>query len=445
MSAFLWVEDFEGSQYREFAHAIFGKSLGLDSSFFPNSESGLREFLYKRKIYLVTDYCEAMQFILKRLNDVDSIVLDIDLNLLAEHDHTSLSIVSPVLKKWYQYDPSLTDEAEEASFNAARDQMKMIAGYHLYTELVMNRSFPRDRILFCSNHGSYLEAMNESFGNAKIEAPEIFRKGDIRVGDWTCDQRAEKYIRLRRWVIIACQIIHDRLILKETRYRLPNLPSVQDGQLSEEHATMLLETLPMLLPLAPSRTEDKHLAFRIFVRTLTQDWDKINLGDIRKKPSKSFHSVLKHARNWTSHDSKALSKIEELDVAFLFLLAMRSAFEFDDITEDFEYELMRLIGPQENVDEQRLKESYEESYLCVKLIYSSLQSNVEANHFDKMVNDLQIKGLVKIDDQAKYLRQIYWHRLHWPDTNGKFSPKSSDFSQSKFSKELSERLLAVSF
>jgi len=248
VSAFLWVEDFEGGQYREFGHALFGRALGLAANDFPDNESGLRDFMKSRQVELTTSFAEAARRMDENLRDYDYVVLDIDLNLLGEDVDDDLPWVLPLLERWYGYDPKA--KSVEDSYNAARQKMKEVAGYHLFIDLVMNRGFPRERILFCSNHGNHLDTINKSFEPARMEAPSIYKKSDDTVKEWIADQSEKPYIKLRRWVILACQELLEQMRRGKTHFTMRDLLPNGDTQLAPINAEFLLETLarPALYP-----------------------------------------------------------------------------------------------------------------------------------------------------------------------------------------------------
>ena len=444
MSAFLWVEDFEGGQYREFAHALFGRALKLEANSFPNEECDLRGFMKSHQVEIATSFAEAARRIDENLRDYDYVVLDIDLNLLGEDQEEDRLLVLPLLERWYKYDPKAINE--EASYEAARQKMKMVAGYHLYIDLVMNRGFPRKRIQFCSNHGDNLVSINESFEPALIEAPSIPRKSDEEARQWIVHQSAQPYIKLRRWVILACQELLDRMKHNKIQFTMLDLPRKENAELTENNAVILLETLPKLLQAHENSETERKIAFRIFVRTLTQDWDKVDYKNREiKNPVKAFAAVLTNVRHWTSHDAKALSVMDEGDVAYLFLITMRSCFNLPkDKLEDYEKVLFTLIGEMESLDMNKLTTDYIKSNSDIEDKCALLEKKYETNFFSAKVNALQQGSKITPEEQPKFLYQILWHELHWPSEKG-FSPQPSNFNKLAFLNQMTKRIYQRSF
>jgi hypothetical protein len=443
VSTFLWVEDFEGGQYREFGHALFGKAFGLEASAFPDNENDLREFMKHNQVVLATNFAKAANYVDKNLRDFDYVVLDIDLNLLGEDVDDDLPWVEPVLERWYGFDPNA--ENIEASYDVARQKMKEVAGYHLFMDLVMNRGFPRDRILFCSNHGNHLDSINKSFEPARIEAPSIYKKSDEAVKQWIADQFEKSYPKLRRGIIVACEQLLKRMRCNQIRFSMPDLPRKGTSELTENNAEILLETLPRLLPAYENSVTERKIAFRLFARTLTQDWDKVDCKNKIKQPVKAFSAVLVNVRNWTSHDPKALSEMDEGFVAYLFLIAMRSCFDLPhNRLEGYERALFPLIGKAAVLDMGELTKDYMRSNGDVESKYALLDTEHPTSFFSSRVNALQQGVKITPEEQVSLLCQMLWHGLHRARDNI-FSPQPDCFSKPAFLDQLTRCIYRRSF
>lgn len=456
MSSLLWVEDFEDKQYLTPTANVFGRALNIEDGDIPDEVNGLRDFLRGRQIILATNFAEAAQIIDGRLPDIDGVVLDIDLELIGEDYENDYPWVEGLLIRWHQYDPNADDA--ETSYDEARSRMKMIAGYHLYVDLVVSRGFPRHRILFCSQHGDQLDkALAGSFDLARMERPVVWKKSDPRVGDWVSSVRSDPYTKLRRWIILACREMLGRLRNEQTKFVLPRLPGVGEGQLTDVDAENLLETLQLLIPAYTGSDQEREIVYRIFVRTLTQDWDKVDYKDRDLRiPRKAFAAVLKSARNWTSHNSKALTKLTEADIAFLFLIALHACFEINDQQQnDFESPLMSLIGEEKELDMVQIKQDYMVTYNGITVRWQKLPEEQrgytdtktnqfkESKTFSDRINDLEKANKLTPGEHEQGLRQIFWHQLHWQ--NPDFSPKKRFFSSSSFLSHLTSSLYRPGF
>ncbi len=444
MSAFLWVEDFENGQYQEFTNNIFGRAFGLNVSEIPHNENSLRRYLEDRDIYLVSTFSEADYFIENRLADIDFVILDIDLKVLDEYsEDTRPTTLTSILSNWYNY--KADDLVEEKSFTEACDKLKPEAGYHIWKNLVMRRGFPRDRILFCSNHAGYLESINKSFHGAKIESPDIYEKRDSKVGEWVCNNRSVAYTALRREVITACREVAARLISQPSIFRLPNT-IMRDPPLDANNANILLDTLPLLLP-PDAGLSHQRVAFRLLARTLAQDWDKhVNIKEFESTSEKSMATVIKAARNFTSHDGDALSQLSEADVAFLFLICFRMTFtlSFADL-EKFETNMMEIIGPKVKLSDQNLQNCLNSSIQNINDLFNKLRGHEKIHnntgdaieYFDGKVNALQEAGKLSPTEQMKCLKLVFLQRMFTSGKSSRFDPPKR---LSKFVECLCERM-----
>ncbi len=182
MAHFLWVEDFPGdNSTRSTTEALFGhylNEIGISINDLPEDPRLLRKQLQPHGIHIETSFYDGYRFIHKKLNKVDFVVLDIDLpcNDGYLEDYEFSEVVGRLIEWEYLEEDHYDNEIE---INTAQSRFKKIAGYHLYTELVINLGFPKENILFCSNHGEELKTIKEAFGHAKIGMPRIFKKSEI--------------------------------------------------------------------------------------------------------------------------------------------------------------------------------------------------------------------------------------------------------------------------
>jgi hypothetical protein len=85
---------------------------------------------------------------------------------------------------------------------------KWIAGYQIYTELVIELGFPKAHILFCSNHASYFNELKGKFASANIKLPlssnpdkPFLTKDDAAdIKQWLNDAQHDYFV-LRRGII----------------------------------------------------------------------------------------------------------------------------------------------------------------------------------------------------------------------------------------------------
>lgn len=452
MSSFLWVEDFEGGQYREFSYRIFGHALGLVASDFFDNEIELKSFLKSKQIYLATNLAEGINFIANEahLSAVDFVILDIDLALMGVDISEDEELIKPLLSKWYNYNPN--DTNEEKAFNAACDELKRVAGYHLYIDLVVNRRFPRDRILFCSNHGGYLKAIQESFSGAKIEPPTVLTKADTGLANSVAEFYADEYSKLRRNIISICNELTEALRFGQAEFTLPKYLYASEDNFTASDGVYLLTILPLLLPPFLKDRREISLVYRQIVRTIAQEFDKVDYKNSAQfKRKLPYIRVLHNIRNWTSHDSKALNHLDESDVAYVVLLFLYLGFEMKSkIYEDLKSNLFEFAGMEVQIKPENLKENICNSLKSVSQRCNELPIEIQsefsqASHFAEKVNMLSKNSCLTGGQHEKYIYQIFWHNIAFVDDSGNISPQSFYFDNNKFLYELARRIYVKSF
>ena len=148
MSYFLWIEDFENSVKTTASDVL----SGIIEEPFDNDARKLKRKLKDQGIFLELTFQDGLSFIRDKdkLNQVDYIILDIDLK---SHEGSIEDISPDVLQLLYEfqdYTPAEYESKNEDLFNKACTDLKEIAGFYLYTQLVLELGFPKTHILFCS-------------------------------------------------------------------------------------------------------------------------------------------------------------------------------------------------------------------------------------------------------------------------------------------------------
>jgi len=263
MSYFLWIEDFDNSVENSVETTA---SYVLNSIIHQPFESDARELkrqLKEQGVFLELTFQDGLSFIRDKdkLDQVDYIILDIDLK--PYNDPSEIS--TDFLKLLYDFE-KYTEEDE--SLKNACNNLKKIAGFYLYTDLVVELGFPKTHILFCSNHGENTIEIQNAFKTAKISLPQIHQKSDPKVQLWVKDRYDEPYSRLRRGIIEGCKYLKK---LTEEKLRFNNFIQEQGKQVDLQDLHNYLDVLENFLPLrAPT---DKAAFYKLFVRTLAHEWE----------------------------------------------------------------------------------------------------------------------------------------------------------------------------
>ena len=404
-----------------------------------------------KNIYLETNLTDALRFIADKnqLAKIDYIVLDIDLKIAddPEDESANQDILAEVFK-WYEGLP----EVEQ------RIALKKVAGYHLWTRLVIDGGFPRDRIQFCSQHGNYLNSIKESFGTAKIVSPEVFRKGDGQASEWIARQARDPYTSLRRNVIDYCAALLSHLILQTddspSMLRLAQFPGKTARDFKRHHALEMLEMLPRHLPpWVPDRNLPEIL--RGYARAMTMEWDRFGASkddraEFKERVGKEYKnmiasrfrsaaSVLKLLRNTLSHASEKPILIDCADAGMFCVLNMNAIYCLDVVAgrEVCEHKLLpnHLSGNYSGINEfHSCIESSKESVVKLARYANILTTTKEGAEqgVGELLRGLQEKSSPEYQrDAIKWIFRMLWHELAW---NGRtienFAKQIQEISQS---------------
>jgi len=347
MSQFLWIEDFEDCTEHA-TRNVFGHLL--QNADIPTTKPKLKRLLKDYGVLIELSFLEGLRFIRKQLYHVDYVILDIDLiDIRSELRYDEQTDLLELLETFYDYQPNQDKSIDEANYKKAAKQLKPEAGYKLYVELVIALDFPKEHILFCSNHTKEQKHIQSVFKQAKIDLPLTFSKDEKNeVQNWISERRNNPYSVLRRGIIEGCQYIQKHL---SNDIPFSQFCSKKNRQnVTAQNMRDYLETLQNFLP----RREplDTKPFYKLFVRTLSHEWeedfspDNLKQADVPDestlKRQRMFGWIIKCARNWTAH-SQIFDKLAEPDVAFLFLVAMRAMFELSEKTERYENLLLNLL------------------------------------------------------------------------------------------------------
>ena len=392
MSHFLWIEDFENS-VKTTAHDVLSSIIEEP---FDNDSRKLKSKLEKEGIFLELTFQDGLIFIRDqgKLNQIDYIILDIDLKSHNGSIHDISPDVLGLLYEFQDYTETKYESKDGESFNKACQDLKEIAGFYLYTQLVLELGFPKTHILFCSNHGENTKTIQKAFKQAKISLPQIYQKSDLEVKSWVKSHYDNPYSRLRRGIIEGCKYLKH---LTEEELRFNSFIQEQDKQITLGDLHNYLDVLENFLPLR--EPPDKTTFYKLFVRTLSHEWESANpwkslksVNQELKQELLAFAWIMKMTRNWLAHN-RIFENIIEQDVAYLFIINMRAMFCLDDSLLCYEKHLLQLFEPISIIEIEK-KIGSEESTRKIPLEkhYDTLLRKArkqEAINFHDALNDLQ--------------------------------------------------------
>jgi hypothetical protein len=482
MSYFLWIEDFASvTGGEDIAHNVLGGIIDPDKLL--GDKKVLKRDLKSEGVFIELNFGDGLDFIQAKLADIDYIILDI--NLPAYLGSEPKNNVLRLLEKWHGYKASDDGIIDENTIIASAKALQEIAGYHLYTELIFNLGFPKENILFCSNHGNDLKSIVEAFDVAKIELPQIHTKEDKEdIQAWVKAHYENPYSRLRRGIIEGCKYLK---ALPEESYRFKDFIKEFEKQPSTDDLRDYLDILASFLPLR--KPEDTSTLYKLFVRTLAHEWeaadpelpgkirksnkddqDVVNLDEkLRNNGRYAFSWILKMTRNWISHNSTAIfNKLTAQDVAYLFICSMRAIFDLGDKPTDYENKLLLLFNKDE--DSVQLKNSElsikEKRIPLIQYYVEYFNENTKSNQVHSILNDLQnAKEKLKAKGDLYFITGLYhafwfltseqWDQKDKALPNNKFPNQvyisrfytlnCHDYSQSEFLLKFSSHIYARSF
>lgn len=423
MSYFLWVEDFDNNAETT-AKYVFG---GLkDAGHLSGDKRKIKRDLKPEGIYIEFSFQDGLDFIQNKLGDIDYIILDIDLPAFAGSEPNKN--VLALLEKWHGYQKQDDKSKDEELLGLSAKELRQIAGYYLYTELILKLGFPEHHILFCSNHGENVTSIREAFNSAKIELPSIHRKSDSEeIQEWIRTCYENSYSKLRRGIIEGCRYLknlsEDKLLFKEfikDPEKKLNLEDVQD----------YLDVLEKFLPLCNRENNDTTL-YKLFIRILAHEWEAAEPKQLNsQKELYAFSWIMKMARNWLAH-SKVFEQLTPQDVAYLFIVNMRAMFDLGDNLLPYEKHLLSLFTTAISVDEMKENVGIDHKTRKIPLIenYAVLLKKTgntwQAINFHDALNNLQ-KNKDKQVDSDFFIEGLYQTFWFLTSTGGVYIPPDEE-------------------
>ncbi|HYN78068.1 MAG TPA: hypothetical protein VES73_09785 [Lamprocystis sp. (in: g-proteobacteria)] len=435
MSHFLWIEDFE-SDIRATVDQVFGLAEA------PDSLQDLKGWLEEHRVTLKTTFFDALRFVRDpaRLGEVDYVVIDIDLKPYEDYDlddpESVAEIDSFMREKGYLKESPDALQPLGPAWRTAVSELKKVAGYHIFTELLIESGFPKRHILFCSNHGDQLTSITHAFAAAKLHPPVIYTKRDQQVRHWILQQRADAYSVLRRGILLGCAAAEALMergdgegLVFSRFFKREDEPEWPPGPACPAYVRDYLGSLTALLPLsAPTPAEQRKQRYRIFLHALSREWDnraKVNHLQDKGTYMAAYGTILKEVRNWTSH-TQLLDDLSEADVAFIFMANLRAMFAFPPEVQPHERPLLELIGHAcgeltEDLARDFIGEDAQGRKLPLDRVYFETKRmlgerrNADDNdpYYDQLIRELEKDTPNRVDERDRqfFLQSLY--RMFW--------------------------------
>lgn len=434
MSHFLWIEDFETSP-KVAATQVFGGIL--DESIFSDNKQELKRRLGECGIFIELSFQDGWRFIREKLEKIDYVILDIDLPACADDDPPDEHLMR-ILEQHY----GCANAEDETIFVEKCAELKKIAGYHLYTELLVNLGFPKDHILFVSNHGENLKSIQAAFKAAKITLPIIHQKSDPDVKAWVTEKHQTPYSRLRRGIIEGCGFLKQHVDKCDENIQFRDFIKLEKNEpVIEIPATEVKNYLDALSQSLDTRQPidqpSLNIKYRLFLRALSHEWEEnIDPRSLRDRHANNLNAIcdiytfawiMKMARNWVSH-AKLLEPLNSQIVAFMFLVNMRAMFKLPKAIQRYENILLNCISQSPSDSLTNLNGNIEDAERCVEEILAGLKIE-NTRHFGQKINAIYRHNTGNPDaephDFKKFLLQYFW--INQKDNLNQLTANSSDF------------------
>jgi hypothetical protein len=130
---------------------------------------------------------------------------------------------------------------------------------------------------------------------------------------------------------------------------------------------------------------------------------------------------------------------------------IRSSFSLDPNTiESYELDLLDIIGQDTSIEIDLLKLNLDDSYEYLSSLKNrlpkSLQNKFDGEfYFDFRANFLHENDQLLPGEHEGTISRMFFHRLINPGSDGKHSPKLSDFGNSKFMSQFTKRIFHRAF
>jgi hypothetical protein len=308
-------------------------------------------------------------------------------------------------------------------------------GFYIYHEL-LRHGFPDNKICFLTGEGDTLGNFKHMCHEMSMPKPShAFEKGDEgfkAIRNWLETQHSDDYLTLRRGIIEGCRYILSQF--EQHPAEMIQFAQFLENKQAEDMVNDMRGYLKIVQNFLPIRQpDDKQTLYKLFVRTLSHDWEAAQPDNLPKcfqgnrdcirarNVNYMFGSILKSTRNWITHTT-VLDKLSEQEVAFLYLAAMRAMFILPQETQTYESMLLNLFDKIGKKEMDKKIGSHHRgtnlplatTYLEVKnAIVGAENTNVEDSvYFNKMLNHMN-HNKVKLNefDYVTKLFQMFWHGL----------------------------------
>ena len=344
------------------------------------------------------------------------------------------------------------------------------AGFYIFHQLIKD-GFPEGNIAFFTGQENSLKSFTSIYGEILIDKPKNTfekKKPDFKkLREWIAQKINMRYFVLRRGIVEGCRFLKNELEKIKTNdleqrlifYKTTSLSVFHEPELYRAEMEDYLSNLETFFSIKPPI--DKEHSYLSFVKEIVGKWEKSIGYFMRDKELpqttsrlednffKASQFLMKILRNWIAHEKLSFS-VSERDVAYFFILGMRSWIKLD-FSNICEYEkilseVFNCLSLQEmNKIESKIECHLDESFYE---ILSKFKRKPDFGSYDNYFLSLlkeygeapdkyedNLYGILREEVRSHSLRffyQSFWHGLFplWIKSNyGNYQSVNFDIEQ----------------
>jgi hypothetical protein len=140
------------------------------------------------------------------------------------------------------------------------------------------------------------------------------------------------------------------------KLRFKDFINETEKKVSIEDLHDYVKVLENFLPLREPSDTHKAVLYKLFVRTLSHEWEAAEPKQLNKQNKQNglyaFSWIMKMSRNWLAH-GKVFEQLTAPDLAYLFIVNMRAMYDLGDKLLPYEKRLLGLFSKVISMDEMK--------------------------------------------------------------------------------------------
>lgn len=329
--------------------------------------------------------------------------------------------------------------ANEPWSNNGEDVNLQRAGIILFHKLIFEYGIPVSNICYYTNNDGCLVEINKAEVDNHVNY-NSFGKSDIEeLSEFIAKLRDDKYMKLRRGIISGCQFVQDcinKYVIENNLKELYHFWKYYENSTEKEVLKVKLDnnetlcindfllTLKSFFPFKIPNDKERSSRFALFLLALSHEWDdKVvhsKFKDVKNYHERiiqqSFGNIAKVLRNWLSHGILKFDSFTEDDVAFLFIVTLRTMFNLSYETMAYEKVLLDIfLKPDSTIDKivkQKIKTDLSNSYS--ELIKKGESNFIKEVQYSDILKKMAREN-IKSSDENYYKRSLY--RMFWHNSS----------------------------